>query len=55
MVDYWSLIGGQVALALVIVQFVLAMTRQRRAAQRRSHIQAWHLQQLIPGGSTRLR
>ena len=48
--DVWSLAFGQAALACVVGFFAMATTRGREDAQRRAHIQAWHLQQLIPRG-----
>jgi serine/threonine-protein kinase len=51
--DVWALAAGQVALACVVGIFVTAITRAREDAQRRAHIQAWHLQQLIPRAAQR--
>ena len=48
--DVFFLLLGQIALALVVGLFSLSTTRAREDAQRRAHIQAWHLQQLIPRG-----
>jgi len=50
-IDVVSLAIGQAALACVVGFFAMATTRGREDAQRRAHIQAWHLQQLIPRGA----
>jgi serine/threonine protein kinase len=47
-VDVIALSLGQVALAIVVGLYAMSTTRARADAQRRAHIQAWHLQQLIP-------
>jgi eukaryotic-like serine/threonine-protein kinase len=52
-IDVVSLAIGQVALACVVGFFAMATTRAREDAQRRAHIQAWHLQQLIPRAAQR--
>jgi eukaryotic-like serine/threonine-protein kinase len=52
-VDVVSLALGQTALACVVGFFAMATTRAREDAQRRAHIQAWHLQQLIPRAAQR--
>jgi hypothetical protein len=52
-VDIVSLTIGQVALACVVGFFAMATTRAREDAQRRAHIQAWHLEQLIPRAAQR--
>jgi len=41
---------GQTTLAVVVGFFALSTSRARVEAQRKAHIQAWHLQQLIPRG-----
>jgi len=46
--DVLALVAGQAALACVVGFFSMATTRAREHAQRRAHVQAWHLQQLIP-------
>lgn len=46
---------SQVALAVVVGLFAMSITRAREDAQRRAHIQAWHLQQLLPRVSTAAR
>jgi serine/threonine protein kinase len=46
--DVFALAIGQVALAAVVGLYAMSTTRARADAQRRAHIQAWHLQQLIP-------
>jgi eukaryotic-like serine/threonine-protein kinase len=48
--DIVALVAGQAALACVVGFFAMATTRAREDAQRRAHIQAWHLQQLVPRG-----
>lgn len=48
--DALFLLLGEIALAIVVGMFSLSTTRAREEAQRRAHIQAWHLQQLIPRG-----
>ena len=48
--DVLFLTIGQIALAVVVGVYSLSTTRAREDAQRRAHIQAWHLQQLIPRG-----
>ncbi|HEY5948646.1 MAG TPA: serine/threonine-protein kinase [Kofleriaceae bacterium] len=52
-VDVLALAAGQVALACVVGIFAMATTRAREDAQRRAHIQAWQLQQLIPRAARR--
>ena len=47
-IDVVSLALGQAALACVVGFVAMATTRAREDAQRRAHIQAWHLQQLVP-------
>ena len=46
--DVFILALGQAALACVVGFFSTSTTRAREEAQRRAHVQAWHLQQLIP-------
>ena len=48
--DVLFLLLGQTTLALVVGFFALSTSRARAEAQRKAHIQAWHLQQLIPRG-----
>jgi serine/threonine-protein kinase len=52
-IDVLALAMGQVALASVIGVFAMTITRAREEAQRRAHIQAWHLQQLVPRAAQR--
>jgi serine/threonine-protein kinase len=51
--DIFFLAIGQTALAVAVTAFALTTTRAREQAQRRAHIQAWHLGQLIPRGQKR--
>ncbi|HEY5923571.1 MAG TPA: protein kinase [Kofleriaceae bacterium] len=51
--DVVSLALGQAALACVVGFVAMATTRAREDAQRRAHIQAWHLQQLVPRAARR--
>jgi serine/threonine-protein kinase len=51
--DVFFLAIGQTALAIAISVFAMTTTRAREQAQRKAHIQAWHLRQLIPRGSPR--
>ncbi len=53
--DVVVLAFSQVALAVVVGLFAMSIARAREDAQRRAHIQAWHLQQLLPRISTGLR
>jgi hypothetical protein len=46
---------SQAALAAVIGLFAMSITRAREEAQRKAHIQAWHLQQLLPQASDSIR
>ncbi|HMG55635.1 MAG TPA: hypothetical protein VK601_19185, partial [Kofleriaceae bacterium] len=39
---------GTIALAIVVGMYTLQMTKARRVTQRASHVQAWHLRQLLP-------
>jgi hypothetical protein len=48
--DILFLAVGQTALAIAVAIFAMSITRAREAAQRRAHIQAWHMEQLIPRG-----
>ncbi len=48
--DVLFLALGQTALAIAVGIFAMATTRAREEAQRRAHIQAWHMQQMIPRG-----
>jgi hypothetical protein len=43
-----ALIAGNILFIAAAVLFVRVMTRDRRAAERRLHIQAWHLRHLLP-------
>ena len=47
-VDVIVLAFSQTALAIVVGLFAMSVTRAREDAQRKAHIQAWHLQQLLP-------
>jgi hypothetical protein len=49
-----SLVCGQAALALVIALYGASFSRALRNAQRRAHRQAWHLQQMLPRGTSQL-
>ncbi|HUS32710.1 MAG TPA: serine/threonine-protein kinase [Kofleriaceae bacterium] len=49
--DVVVLAFSQCALAVVVGLFGMSITRAREEAQRRAHIQAWHLQQLLPGAN----
>ena len=51
-IDAAMLALGQTMLACVIAFFAMSTTRAREEAQRRAHIQAWHLKQLVPRGAT---
>jgi serine/threonine-protein kinase len=53
--DVVVLAFSQVALAIVVGLFAMSITRAREGAQRRAHIQAWHLHQLLPRVSTAVR
>ena len=44
---------SQTVLVMVVGFFSLSITRARETAQRKAHIQAWHLHQLIPRASVR--
>lgn len=46
--DVFFLAIGQTALAIAVSIFSMSTTRAREEAHRRSHIQAWHMQQMIP-------
>jgi serine/threonine-protein kinase len=48
--DILFLVLGQTALAIAVTALALTTTRSREQAQRRAHIQAWHLARLIPRG-----
>jgi hypothetical protein len=52
--SFASLIFGQTALGLVVVAFALVISRKRRDYQRRALRQAWHLQQMLPRGTSQL-
>ncbi len=52
--DFLSLLFGQGALAIVIALYAAAFSRATRNAQRRAHRQAWHLQQMLPRGTSQL-
>ncbi|HEX7836281.1 MAG TPA: hypothetical protein VF469_02395, partial [Kofleriaceae bacterium] len=43
------LVAANVLFIAMAVLFVRATSRDRRAAERRLHVQAWHLRQLLPG------
>jgi serine/threonine-protein kinase len=50
-----GVIGGQLCIGLVVAGYGLTIARARRQAQRRAHIQAWHLQRMmLPASQTRL-
>jgi hypothetical protein len=51
--DVYFLAIGQTALAIAVSLFAITTTRAREQAQRKAHIQAWHLRQLIPRGAPR--
>ena len=53
--DFISLVFGQTALGLVVCAFALVLNRARRDYQRRALRQAWHLQQMLPRGTSQLR
>jgi len=42
------IVAGSVAMVIGIAMYARTVNRDRRVAQRQLHIQAWHLQQLIP-------
>jgi eukaryotic-like serine/threonine-protein kinase len=44
-----ALVVSQVVLLAMAGRFALVTSRERREAERRLHIQAWHLKQLLPG------
>jgi serine/threonine-protein kinase len=46
--DLAALVGGNVAFAVLVGLYGTAITRGRFEAQRRMHVQAWHLSQLLP-------
>jgi serine/threonine protein kinase len=52
--DQLSLLFGQAALAVVVALYAAAFSRTTRNAQRRAHRQAWHLQQMLPRGTSQL-
>jgi len=43
-----AVVAGSVLMVIGIAMYALTVNRDRRVAQRQLHIQAWHLQQLIP-------
>jgi hypothetical protein len=43
-----ALIAANILFIALAVLFVRVITRDRRAAERRLHIQAWHLRHLLP-------
>jgi hypothetical protein len=49
-----AIVFGHVALLTVITFYVMTISRGRALAQHRVHVQAWHLQQLLPRGAGRL-
>ena len=53
--DVAVLAVSQTALAAVVGLFAMSITRAREEAQRKAHIQAWHLQQLLPQASDSIR
>ncbi|HSD89619.1 MAG TPA: serine/threonine-protein kinase [Kofleriaceae bacterium] len=55
MKDVIVLAASQAALAAVVGLFAMSITRAREEAQRKAHIQAWHLQQLLPQASDSIR
>ena len=50
-----ALLFGQLGIGLVVAGYGLTIARARREAQRRAHIQAWHLQRMILPTTNRLR
>jgi serine/threonine-protein kinase len=52
--DTVSLLFGQGTLAAVIALYAAAFSRTTRDAQRRAHRHAWHLQQMLPRGTSQL-
>jgi eukaryotic-like serine/threonine-protein kinase len=53
-IDALFLTLGQMAIAVAVSIFAMSTTRAREQAQRRAHIQAWHMQQMIPRGAAPL-
>jgi eukaryotic-like serine/threonine-protein kinase len=53
-IDALFLTLGQMAIAIAVSIFAMSTTRAREQAQRRAHIQAWHMQQMIPRGAAPL-
>jgi len=47
-IDQYGLLVGSVLLAVLVVAYATSLARDRYVAQRRLHIQAWHLHQLLP-------
>jgi hypothetical protein len=47
-VDHYSIMIGSILLALVVVAYATGLAADRYNAQRRLHVQAWHLRQLLP-------
>jgi serine/threonine-protein kinase len=48
----WPLFCSNLAIIVIVGQYALAITRDRRKAQRALIIQSWHLRQLLPKGAT---
>jgi serine/threonine-protein kinase len=53
--DLAALICGQTLLGVVVALYATAFARTTRDAQRRAHRQAWHLEQMLPKGMSKLR
>jgi len=53
--DMAGLIFGQTAIGIVVALYTASFARTTRAAQRRAHRQAWHLEQMLPRGMSKLR
>ena len=45
---------GQTVLAIAVSIFAMSTTKAREEAQRRAHIQAWHMQQMIPRANSQV-
>jgi len=54
-IDLAGLIFGQTALGVVVARYATGHARTTREAQRRAHRQAWHLEQMLPKGTSKLR
>jgi serine/threonine-protein kinase len=48
LVNAWTIIASNVAVTLLLASYALAIARDRRIAQHKLSVQAWHLQQLLP-------